>query len=200
VHAKGPETIESIYDAAFYGPSLLEEIKTAEEQGFDAVIVPCMADPGLHAGREIASIPVVGTAESSFLLAIALGHRFSELEPTREGLALTRQLLLMYEFEKFVASLRVLGLSVEEIRSGDKGAVKQAILREGRKAVEEDGADVIVLGCTFMAGIAEEASEQLGVPVIDPLAAAMGFAEMLVRLGLSHSKEAYMTPSPKKMT
>lgn len=179
-------------------PWLLEEIRTAQEEGFDAVIIPCMADPGLHAAREISNIPVVGAAETSFLLAIALGHKFSVLEPTEEGLALTRQLLLAYQFERFLASQRVLGLSVEEIVR-DERKLRQAAIREGRKAIEEDGADVVVMGCGFMSALASELQEELRVPVIDPLAAAMSFAEMLVKLGLSHSKKAYMTPPPKRI-
>lgn len=179
-------------------PWLLEEIGTAEEEEFDAVIISCMADPGLHAAREISSIPVVGAAETSFLLAIALGHKFSVLEPTKEGLALTRQLLLAYQFERLLASQRVLGLTIEEIVADEK-RLRQAAIREGRKAIQEDGADVVVMGCGFVSALASELQEELGVPVIDPLAAAMSFTEMLVKLGLSHSKKAYMTPSPKRI-
>lgn len=195
--AKGAETIECIYDVAMCTPWLLEEIRTAEEEGFDAVIIPCMGDPGLYAAREISNIPVVGVAETSYLLAIALGHKFSIMEPMKEGLGLARQMLLTYGFERFVASMRILNLTVDEIW-GEKKKLKDAIIREGKKAVEEDGADVIVMGCGFMSGMTKEIEKKLGVPVIDPWAAAMAFAEMLVRLGLSHSKKAYMTPPPKR--
>ena len=196
--AKGPETIECIYDTAMCVPWLLEEIRKAEEEGFDAVLVPCMADPGLHAAREISNIPVVGLAETSFLLAIALGHRFSIMQLMDEGIALARQLLLTYGFQHFLASIRVLNLSVNEI-SADQNKLREAIVREGRKAVDEDGADVIVMSCGFMSGIAKDIEEVLGVPVIDPNAAGLRFTELLVNLGLSHSKRAYMTPPPKRI-
>lgn len=195
---KGPETIESIYDVAMCTPWLLEEIRTAEEEGFDAVIIPCMGDPGLYAAREICNIPVIGVAETCYLLAIALGHRFSIMLTTREGLGLARQMLLTYGLESFVASVRLLDLRVEEIWS-ERKKLKEAIIREGKAAVEEDGAEVIVMGCGFMSGMQKELEEELGVPVIDPWAAAMKFAEMLVSLGLSHSKKAYITPPPKRI-
>ena len=195
---KGPESIECIYDVAMCTPWLLEEIRKAEGEGFDAVILPCMADPGLYAAREISTIPIVGPAEVSFLLAIALGHRFSIMELIEEGLGSTRQILRAYGFESFLASIRILGLTVEEIWA-DKKRLKEAILKEGKRAVEEDGADVIVLSCGFMSGMAKELEEELAVPVIDPWGAAMKFAEMLVSLGLSHSKKAYMTPPPKRI-
>lgn len=196
--AKGPESIECIYDEAMCTPWLLEEIRKAEEEGFDAVIIPCMGDPALYAAREISSIPVVGPGETSFLLAMALGHKFSIMAPMEESLALYRQMLLTHGFERFLASMRLLNLTVDEIWA-EKEKLKEAITREGKKAVKEDGAEVIVMGCGFMSGMTKEIEKEIGVPVVDPWAAAMAFAEMLVRLGLSHSKKAYMTPPPKRL-
>ncbi len=157
-----------------------------------------MADPGLYAAREITNIPIVGVAETSYLLAIGLGYKFTILVPLKESLGECRQMLLTYGFERFVASIRVLHLTVEEICTNKK-RLKEALVREGKAAVEEDGADVIVMGCGFMSGITGEIKEELGVPIIDPYATAMAFAEMLVRLGLSHSKKAYMTPPAKRI-
>lgn len=194
--AKGPESIECIYDVAMCTPWLLEEIRSAEEDGFDAVIIPCMGDPGLHAAREISNIPVVGVAETSFLLAVSLGHKFSIMCPMEEVLGLYNHMLLIYRLKRFLASMRVLNLTVVEIWA-EKDKLRDTIISEGKKAVEEDGADVIVMGCGFMSGMAKEIEEVLGVPIIDPWAAAMAWAEMLVRLGLSHSKKAYM-PAPSK--
>ncbi len=57
--AKGPETIECICDVAMCTPWLLEEIREAKGEGFDAIIIPCMGDPGLYAAREVANNPVV---------------------------------------------------------------------------------------------------------------------------------------------
>jgi allantoin racemase len=194
---RGPETIECMYDVAMCTPWLLEEIRTAEEEGFDAVTILCMADPALYAAREISNIPVVGVGETSFLLAIALGHRFSIMEPISVGVGMHSQVLLSYGLDRFLASVRVLDLTVEEIWA-DKKKLRDALIREGRKAIEEDRADVIVPGCGFMSGMAKDIERELGVPVIDPWAAAIRFAEMLVSLGLSHSKRAYMIPPPNR--
>ena len=69
---------------------------------------------------------------------------------------------------------------------------------EGKRALKEDGAEVLVLGCTGMTGMAERLSKELGVKVIDPLPTAVKFAETLVGLGLSHSKLAFPKPPEKK--
>jgi allantoin racemase len=191
------ETIECIYDVAMCTPWLLEEIQKSEDEGYDAVIIACMADPGLYAARELMTIPVIGAAETSYLLAIALAHKFSVMEPTKAGAPLTKQLIVTYGFERFLASIRVLNLAIAEI-AADEQKLKDTIIREGRRAIEDDGAEAIVLGCGFMSGKAQEIQQALGVPVIDPWATAMKLAEMLVSLGLSQSKRAYMPPPPKR--
>ena len=64
-------------------------------------------------------------------------------------------------------------------------------IAEGKRLVEEHGAEAIVLGCGATTGLAGRMSGELGVPVLDPGLIAAKYAEMLVALGLSHSKRAY---------
>jgi len=69
------------------------------------------------------------------------------------------------------------------------------------KAVEEDGANVIVFGCTGMRRYAERIAEEMkkyGVPLVEPLSAAVNVAVALVRLGLSQSKVSYPVPPERK--
>jgi allantoin racemase len=93
----------------------------------------------------------------------------------------------------------VTGIPVLELQK-DPDATFHALAEEGRKAIELDGAEVLILGCTGMTGMAEKVSKELGVFVVDPLPTAIKFAETLVSLGLSHSKIAYPTPPEKART
>jgi allantoin racemase len=95
-----------------------------------------------------------------------------------------------------LASIRVIEVPVLELRK-DLDKTVSILADEGRKAVEEDGAQVVILGCTGMTGMAAKVSERSGITVIDPLPAAVKMAESLVRLGLSHSRLAYMRPPEK---
>ena len=79
---RGAFRIESIYDEAFSIPFALEELKNAEEEGYDAAIIFCATDPGLVAAKELLTIPVVGLLESSMHLAAMLDDKFSILAPT----------------------------------------------------------------------------------------------------------------------
>jgi allantoin racemase len=96
-----------------------------------------------------------------------------------------------------LASVRELGIPVVELRN-DLGALKEAFLEQARNAVESDGADVIVPGCGRIYGLSGEFSAELGVPVLDPLATSVGYAEMLIKLALTCSKKAYPDPPLKR--
>lgn len=61
------------------------------------------------------------------------------------------------------------------------------VVDQCRKAINE-GAGAIVLGCAGMADLTSELSNELGVPVIDGVGAAVKLVEALVGLGLRTSK------------
>jgi allantoin racemase len=61
----------------------------------------------------------------------------------------------------------------------------------GRHLMAEQGAEALVLGCGATTGLAARITQALDIPVLDPGLTAVKYAEMLVDLGLSHSKRAY---------
>jgi allantoin racemase len=74
-----------------------------------------------------------------------------------------------------------------------------SILSQARQAIDCDGAEAIVLGCTGMSPVTKHLQENLEVPVVDPAVAALTLAESLVRMGLSHSRTCYLAPPAKKV-
>ena len=96
--------------------------------------------------------------------------------------------------------MRYLNLGVAGLGQ-DFETVLGLIVEEAVKAVEEDGAHVIVFGCTGMRRYAERLAEEMekyGVPVVEPITAAVNVAEILVRLRLRQSKVSYPKPPEKK--
>lgn len=195
---RGPVRIEDHYDESFGIPFALEEMKKAEEEGYDAIIIFCAADPGLAAAKELLTIPVVGLLESSLHLAAMLGHKFSVLTPVKEGLTLAMHRARAYRLEDRLASVRDINLRVKDLEK-DIEVLKKRLLDVGRRCVEEDGADVIVFGCGGIRGVAEWLQDQLKIPVIEPGPVAVKTAEMLVDLKLAQSKKAYMKPLEKEI-
>ncbi|MCJ7572810.1 aspartate/glutamate racemase family protein [Candidatus Bathyarchaeota archaeon] len=195
----GPASIESRYDEALAGPDILKRVIEAEADGVDAVVVNCFGDPSVRTGRELVSIPVAGPCESSMLVAASLCDRFSVISVVKNIIPLIRENAEIYGVSSKLASVRVTGIPVLELQK-DPDATFHALAEEGRKAIELDGADVLILGCTGMTGMAERVSKELGVFVVDPLPTAIKFAETLVSLRLSHSKLAYPAPPEKART
>jgi len=201
--AQGPASVECRYDEAIATPDVLRQVKEAAQEGFDAVIVDCFGDVGVKAAREIAEIPVIGPGESSMLLAVALGQRFSVITVLRNLLPVVYETAEVLGLHRKLASVRYVDIPVLEVM--DRERLKKALLREMLEALEKDGAQVLVLGCTGMSGVTSELSQRLrergyDVPIVDPSGAALKFAEALVKMGLKQSKLTYMKPPEKERT
>jgi len=195
---KGAETIESLCDVDMAAPFILQLVQQAEKDGVDGIIIHCMADPALLAARELVNIPVIGEGLACFLTAIMLGDRFSIVSPNSDSdKLLYRSRLRVYGLEQHLASIRGFDMPVLNLRR-DLDLLKSAVLHQSKRAIEEDGAEVVVPGCGEVYGITDELTKELGVPVLDPRATVVRFAEMLVGLSLSHSKKTYPKPPEKR--
>lgn len=196
----GPRSIESIYDELLSSPGTLETaIERLDE--CDAVVIACYSDhPTVYALREIADKPVVGIAEASMLLACVLGHKFSVVTTNREWEPLLWDAVRHYGLGERCASVRSTGMAVLDLETAGAETVDNAIIAAARLAVEQDGADVICLGCAGMAGLDEKVTAALGVPVVDGVVAALKLMEGAVAAGLRTSKRlAYAQPQYKEV-
>ena len=196
----GPASIESELDEAICLPDFLSKARQAEKEGYDAVISDCFLDPGVKAAREILSIPVVGAAEASMHFAASLGHRFSVVTVVPNIISSIENLAAEHGIGNKLSSVRYVSIPVLEL--GDKAKLIDALHREMVSAVKEDDAHVLVLGCTGMMGVAKEMERQLKrdgyeIPVVDPAAASLKFAESLVSMKLKQSRLTYMPPPEK---
>jgi allantoin racemase len=168
----------------------------AEDEGYDAVVMDTVSDSGLAALRSRLSIPVVGPGLIAFSTAVLLGRRFSILTMKDIGVPLYYKALREYGLTDKCASVRAVDVpvDVESLLTGKEEAFT-ALVEQGRAAIEEDGADVIILGSTTMHQSGDYLRERLPAPVINPGPLALKMAESLVSLDLTHSKHAYPSPS-----
>jgi allantoin racemase len=191
----GPASIESHYDEALAVPGLLEIIRSDQEA--DAFVLACFGDPGLDAAREAASRPVIGIAEAAMKTASLLGRSFSVVTTMSRTMGRAWDLTRTYGLERQCAGVHACDIPVLELEE-DQERTYAVILAFAKTALAQDGSDAIVLGCAGMAGLPEMLSEQLGVPVVDGVAAATVLAEGLVRLGLHPSTHGELAPPPPK--
>jgi allantoin racemase len=196
--ANGVASIESSYEELLAAPGAIERIQDLEREGIDAAIIGCFGDPGLEAARELVAMPVIGPGEASLLLAAQLAHRITILSVFDSLAASHRTQAFRAGILDKLASVRGLNIPVLELMR-DPDATFSKIVRVGRQAIEQDGAEVLIFGCMTMSflGVAQKLSDALGVPVINAAQAALKAAESLVSINLSHSKRAF--PLPPKL-
>lgn len=203
--ATGPASIESEFDEAFALPGTVVRILEAERDGADAVVIDCMGDPALDAGREVVDIPVVGASQAAMHLAAMLAHEFSVVTVLGTLRPLFENAAERYGVRSKLTSVRSVEMPVLELEA-DPERLVGALVDESVRAIEEDGAHAIVFGCTGMKGCAVGLERGLvergygGVPVVDPVAAAAKVAEALVDLGLTQSRLTHATPREKPLT
>ena len=131
------------------------------------------------------------------LFAMSLGGRFSVITVS-PAVGWMHRNVRSYGFADRMASIRGVEISLKDlIETRDK--TEKTLLEMGRKMLEEDGAEVILLGCTGMSAYAPPLTETLGIPVLDPAACALKMAVDLVEMELSHSKRSYPFPPPREI-
>ena len=193
----GPVSIESAYDEAMAAPYIVEEVRKAEAEGYEAVSLDCAMDTVVRAAREVVRIPVTSAGEASYLLAMSLCRKFSVVTVLKSTADEIWENISKYGFESRVASVRCANVPVLELN--DEAKAFRAILNESKTAIKEDGAEAIALGCTGMSPLARRLQKELGVPVVDPAIASLKLAEIFVSMGISTSRIAYKAQKEKKL-
>lgn len=201
---RGPGSIECEFDECLAVPDTVAKAIHAVEDGVDAIVIDCMGDPGMKPAREVVDIPVLGPAETCMHVASMLGHKFSVVTVLDSVLPMLDNQARVYGVADNMASARSVDIPVLELEQ-DRDRTVKGLIDESIKAVEDDGAHVIIFGCTGMMGCAQAVEEGLvergihGVPVIDPVPTTIRVAEGLVGAGLRHSKRTYPRPPVKEI-
>lgn len=197
---KGPHHLEYHYYEALIGVELLHTIKQAEQDGYDGAVIGCFYDPFLREAREICQRMVVTAPEESSLhVAAVLGDTFSIIVGRKKWIPVMKGNVYKYGFGEKLASFRSLELGVLDFHA-DEAVTEKLLKEEARKAVVEDRAESIILGCTMQFGFYRQLQDLLGVPVIDAILAPFKYAEHLIelrdRIGWTTSKAGGLETPP----
>lgn len=194
---KGVESIESYYDASLAAPYILKEVQSAGREGFDAVTILCGTDPVLDAAKEIGAVPVVGILESAIHIACVLGRKFSLLTILPETVGSKDNKLREMGLLDKCASVIPLGIPAPDLEKDHK-RLMQVLTEKAHLAMERDGADALILTCVGLFHAAGELSAKVNIPVLDPTACGVKWAEMFARMKFCQSRKAYPFPLEKK--
>jgi allantoin racemase len=176
-----PAFIDSYQDQLAAAPGMATLVR-AHEAETDAFVVACHCDPNLDAIKEMTARPVVGIGEASMKIATMLGHGFSVVSTSRRSVPGKQALARKYHLDGLLRSVRA---PVEDASECDN---EELFLELARDAVEQDMAEVIVLGCAGLTGMDKKIEQALGVPVLDGVVCSLIIATGLVRYDVSTSK------------
>lgn len=165
-----------------------------EGQGADAVVIACFGDPGLFALRELSPVPVVGMAEASCHLASTLGRKFSIVTGGHAWGPMLEEFVAAIGLSANLASVRTVAQTGADIAAMPDDALA-ALEATCLQAVEEDGAEAVILGGLGLAGLAERIAGDIPVPVIDNVVAAVRVAEAAATLGIAKARAGSFAPS-----
>jgi len=180
----GPASIQGYYDEAISLAGLLNVVEANPQA--DAIVLACFDDTGLDAVRCISSKPVVGIGEAGYHLAAMIANKFSVVTTLARSVPALEHNLVRYGLATRCSGVRASDVPVLELENPHSDA-RQKISTEINKAIHDDHAEAIVLGCAGMTDLARSLSEEHGLPVIDGVVSAVGLCETMVRLNIKTS-------------
>ncbi|MGF6885064.1 allantoin racemase [Nocardia sp. GAS34] len=183
---RGVESIESRVDEVWGALGVVEQIRIGERNGVDGYVIACFGDTGLSAARELAHGPVVGMTEAALCTAALVAARFAIVTLPRRTRQMSDRVLREIGLTHR-CTIRAIDVPVSAIAEGSLHEL-ESIAAEAERAIDQDDAEAIVLGCAGLADLVAPLRARLGVPVIDGVAAAVTMVEGLLAQDLTTSR------------
>ena len=168
--AKSPPGIETDAHVAMVVPNILEKIAETEA---DAYVLSCFSDPGIAVVRAATNKPVIGIAEAAYLAALGLGQRFGIVSLGPASIGRHLRYLQYLQLDGRLAGDRSIDMTIPQLMAND---VVDIVVRTGIKLRDEDGAQVVILGCAGLGNYRASLEDALGLPVVDPVQAGVALA------------------------
>lgn len=157
--------------------AIVRATRAAAAEGVDAMVIGCFYDTALHDARELSgSMAVTAPCLASCEIAASLANRFGIIVGRQKWVDQMTDNVRAYGHGDRLSGFYPVGLGVTDFRQ-DHGRTAGLLLAAGRRAVMDDHAEALILGCTLETGFDRVLSAELGVPVIDPAIAALKRAE-----------------------
>jgi allantoin racemase len=182
----GPSGIECQQDADLVATQMIGIIQEYNSCA-DAFVIACFSDPGIFSAREITEKPVFGIAESGILSALSLGDRYGIIAILDKSIPRHIRYIRSMGLETRFAGDIAIGIGVTGLNQEVETFSRLKVV--GRKLIDVNGANTLVLGCAGMARYRVPLQDSLGVTVIDPAQAAVAMAISAVQL--EHTNKSF---------
>ncbi|WP_027836158.1 aspartate/glutamate racemase family protein [Maritalea myrionectae] len=165
--SKSPPGIETDEHVAEVVPHILEAVAASDA---DAFVIACFSDPGIAKVRATTNKPVFGIAESAYLTALSLGSAFGIISMGPSSIGRHLRYLQHLQLDKRLAGDRAINITVPELMTSN---VIEGLGETGRALRDQDGADVLILGCAGLGNYRQDLQALLQLPVVDPVQAGV---------------------------
>lgn len=196
---QGCPCIESRYNMAINAPYVIDlAMRFIDSGDIAGIFVTDMDMTGVDQLRELTTIPVLGGFQASAFTAMMLAQKFSIVTVSRSVMALQEEHIRAFGITENFASIRSVDMAVTELSNTDEA--RRRVYEQSLRAIVEDGAEAIILGCTGFVNVAAYVQnellvrENIDIPVVDPNIAAVSYLELLIRNNLHQSKLTYCVP------
>jgi allantoin racemase len=184
-HLEGvPENIDYYYPKHLMELAVFDEVRRLEKEGYHAAIVGCCYDPGVKVARELVDMPVVGPLEAAMNFASYFGHSFTVVTDHAKARPYLEDLVRLHGAAN-CRGVRCIDWFVTDMVKNPP-AVADDAASSALKALDEDGSEVVILGCTIIAGCLELGIMRTGrhaeLPILNPNLIALKTAEALADL------------------
>lgn len=188
----------------FHDTQVIENVRRAEREGFDVVILGMLQDAGIREARSVVDIPVVGYGEVSMLTACMLGDRFAFVAINPMVEALLRGRIQDLGLQSRAAPTAYMDCGYPDLEAAVQGKPERflaAFHAAAADAVRRQGVDVLLPGQTIIAELLWKAgiTDIEGAVVLDPRLPLLRVAEMRVdmrRAGNGVSRRGFYWARP----
>jgi allantoin racemase len=183
----------------FRGPPGSGNCSKAEADGYDALLPFGTLDAGVELARNLVRIPIVGAGQSVLHLGAQLSSRLGVIAYEDKSIPFMRKQMHAWRVADSVVAIRGIGIPLPE-STKSRGAMRERFIKVARDLIDNNDAEIIVpMGVTMVPVqySPKEFEEELGVPVMDALKTSIQTAEMMVRMGLTHSSKTYPPATTK---
>ena len=181
------------------GPLVAEVAQKAETDGYDALVPFGTLDAGVELARNLVRIPIVGAGQSVLHLGAQLSSRLGVIAYEDKSVPFMGKQMHAWRVADSVVAIRGIGIPLPE-STKSRGAMRERFIKVARDLIDNHDAEIIVpMGVTMVPVqySPQEFEEELGVPVMDALKTSIQTAEMMVRMGLTHSTKTYPPATTK---
>jgi len=175
------------------GPLVAEIAQKAEVDGYDAVVPFGTLDAGVELARNLVRIPIIGAGQSVLHLGAQLSSRLGLIAYENKSIPFMRKQIHAWRVNDSVVGIRSIGVPLPE-STKERDLMRARFIDAARDLIDRHDAELIVpMGVTMVPVqySAQELAKELGVPIMDALKTSIQTAEMMVRMGLTHSIRTY---------